>query len=234
MQEFFDVLQVCPLFTGIDRLDWEGMLACLGAHVTRAKKNQVILSEGDPAKYVGIVLSGSVQIVKVDYYGNRSIVARAEPGELFAESFACAGAAELPVSAVADTETAVMLIDCKRILTSCSNACAFHTRMIHNLLRVVALKNLQLNQKIEVTAKRTTREKLMAYLVSQAKQQGTDSFQIPFDRQALADYLQVERSAMSAELGKLRREGVLESKKNQFRLLRELEQSYRNDPHPVT
>ena len=224
MQEYFDVLERCPLFAGIRREDWDGMLACLAPRVVKTKKNQILLSEGDPANYVGIVLAGSVQILKVDYYGNRSIVARAEPGELFGESFACAGAAELPVSVVADTEGAVMLLDCGRITTSCSNACGFHTRMIHNLLRVVALKNLQLNQKIEVTAKRTTRQKLMAYLVSQAKLQGSDSFRIPFDRQELADYLQVERSAMSAELSKLRAEGVLESKKNQFRLLRELEQ----------
>ena len=223
MKEYFAVLEKCPLFTGIDPSDWEGMLACLGAHVTELRKNQAVFAEGDPAGHLGIVLSGIIRIVKEDYYGNRSIVAQAVPGELFAESFACAGAAELPVSVIADSDARVMLIDCGRITVSCSNACAFHSRMIRNLLQIVAQKNLQLNQKIEITAKRTTREKLIAYLLNQAKLHGQDSFTIPYDRQALADYLQVERSAMSAEISKLRAEGILESKKNQFRLLRELE-----------
>ena len=220
MQEFFSVLKKSPLFDGISREDLGGLLDCLGAQVVRAKKSQVLMAEGDPARHLGVVLEGCVQIEKLDFYGNRSIMTQAREGELFAESFACAGAAEMPVSAVATEDTQIMLIDCQRITTGCSNACGFHSRLISNLLQIVATRNLQLNQKIEITAKRTTREKLMAYLMGQAKFHGCDSFYIPFDRQALADYLQVERSAMSAEISKLRAEGVLESKKNHFRLLR--------------
>ena len=195
------------------------MLSCLGARTRSLTKNQIIFQEGDPARDVGIVLSGAVQIVKEDYYGKRSIVARIGPGELFGESFACAGVRALPVSVVASEDSLVAIIDCHRITVSCSNACAFHSRMIFNLLRVVASKNLLFNQKIEITSKRTTREKLMTYLLSQAKLHGSDSFTIPYDRQALADYLGVERSAMSTELGKLRREGVLECDKSWFKLL---------------
>lgn len=195
------------------------MLSCLGARTRSLTKNQIIFQEGDPARDVGIVLSGAVQIVKEDYYGKRSIVARIGPGELFGESFACAGVKALPVSVVASEDSLVAIIDCHRITVSCSNACAFHSRMIFNLLRVVASKNLLFNQKIEITSKRTTREKLMTYLLSQAKLHGSDSFTIPYDRQALADYLGVERSAMSTELGKLRREGVLECDKSWFKLL---------------
>lgn len=221
MQEYFAVLENSPLFSGICREDLGGLLDCLGAQVVQAKKGQMLLAEGDPARYVGIVLDGCVQIEKLDFYGNRSIMTQARAGELFGESFACAGAAEMPVSAVVTEDARAMLIDCRRITTGCSNACGFHSRLISNLLRIVATRNLQLNQKIEITAKRTTREKLMAYLMGQAKFHGSDSFSIPFDRQALADYLQVERSAMSAEISKLRKEGILETKKNYFHLLKQ-------------
>lgn len=219
MQEYLEILQGCPLFAGILPEDMGALLDCLGAQKHGVRKGQQILAEGDPARYVGIVLRGCVQIEKVDYYGNRSILTQASAGEVFAESFACARAAKMPVSAVATENADIVLIPCSRITTGCSNACAFHSRLIANLLEIVAKRNLQLSQKIEITAKRTTREKLMAYLLGQAKLTGSDSFTIPFDRQALADYLQVERSAMSAEISKLRREGILESKKNHFRLL---------------
>lgn len=220
MQKYFEILEGCPLFDGIERQELLALLDCLGANVTEVKKHQTIFSEGDPARYVGIVLAGCVQIEKLDFYGNRSIMTQALPGELFAESFACAGAARMPVSAVATEDSSIMLVECRRITIGCSNACGFHSRLISNLLQIVARRNLQLNQKIEITAKRTTREKLMAYLLAQAKLQGADSFRIPFDRQALADYLQVERSAMSAEISKLRKEGILESTKNHFHLMR--------------
>lgn len=220
MKEFLSVLLACPLFAGIAQEDLGPLLDCLGAQKRLYRKGQSVMAEGDPARYVGVVLAGNVQIEKTDYYGNRSILTQAGAGELFAESFSCAKAARMPVSAVALEDSYVMLIDCCRITTGCSNACGFHSRLIANLLQVVAERNLQLSQKIEITGKRTTREKLMAYLLSRAKLTGSDSFTIPFDRQALADYLQVERSAMSAEISKLRKEGVLESKKNHFRLLR--------------
>lgn len=219
MKEFLPVLEKCALFDGIRKEDLSVMLSCLGARVSRYKKNQIIFAEGDEAKFVGIVLAGSAQIVKEDFHGDRSIVSRVGPGELFAESFACADVAAMPVSVVAAEDCAVMLIDSRRITVSCSNACAFHSKTIYNLLRVVASRNLEFHQKMEITGKRTTREKLMAYLMAQAKQAGSNSFTIPYDRQALADYLQVERSAMSAEISKLRADGILESKRNHFTLL---------------
>lgn len=219
MKEFFSVLADCPLFDSISERDLSSMLNCLGARVSRYQKNQVIFQEGDHAKYVGIVLSGAAQIVREDYYGNRSIVARVEAAELFGESFACAGVLALPVSVVASEECEIMLIDCQRITVSCTSACSFHNRMIFNLLRVVATKNLIFNQKIEIISRRTTREKLVAFLLAQAKLQGSNSFTIPYDRQALADYLGVDRSAMAAEISKLRKDGVIECERSHFVLL---------------
>ena len=214
-----EILTRCVLFEGIDHAELSGLLDCLGARVSSYRRNQAIFSEGDPADYVGIVLSGAAQIEQEDFYGNRSILARIGPGELFGESYACAGMAVLPVNIIAVEDCRVMLIDCRRITTSCSNACGFHNQMIHNLLRVVANKNLIFHQKIEITSRRSTREKLMAYLLHQAKLHGSSEFTIPYDRQALADYLGVERSAMSAEISKLRRDGIIECDKSRFRLL---------------
>lgn len=219
MKEVYPILQDCPLFDGIDGRDLPGMLGCLGAKSSQFKKGQAIFREGDSPIFVGIVLTGSVQLIREDYYGNRSIMAHIGPTQLFGESYAFSGAQTLPVSVVADEDTRILLLDSRRISVCCSNACAFHSRVIFNLLRLVATKNLVLHQKIQITAKRTTREKLMAYLLNQAKLQGSNSFTIPYDRQALADYLEVDRSGLSAEISKLRREGIIECEKSNFRLL---------------
>lgn len=214
-----EILAQCVLFAGIRPEDRGPMLGCLGARTVSAEKNQYIFREGDPANSIGIVLEGSVRIEREDYYGNRSILARIGPAGLFGESFACADVSAFPISAVAAEDCSALLIDSRRIITTCANACGFHNQMIYNMLKVVAGKNLVLTQKIEITSRRTTREKLMAYLLLQAKQHGSNSFTIPYDRQALADYLEVERSALSAEISKLRREGIIESSKSTFRLL---------------
>ena len=219
MKNYLEILKKCPLFAGIDVADLLAMTSCLGADTADFARGDVIFAEGEPARRMGLMLSGSAQIIKTDYFGNRTILTRAEPGELFGESFACAQLAELPVSVVATEDSEVLLMDCQRLLTTCSNSCDFHNKLIFNLLKVVATKNLIFHQKMEITSKRTTREKLMAYLASQAKLRGSSSFTIPFDRQELADYLEVDRSGLSAEISKLRKEGLLECERNRFRLL---------------
>ena len=214
-----DILDRCALFDGIRPEDRQPMLGCLGARVVEAEKNGFIFREGDPANLVGIVLDGCVQMEREDYYGNRSSLARVGAAGMFGESFACADVETFPISAVAVENSRVLLVDSRRITVTCCNACGFHNQMIFNMLKVVANKNLVLNQKIEITSRRTTREKLMAYLLTQAKLHRSDSFTIPYDRQGLADYLEVERSAMSAEISKLRKDGLIECEKNKFRLL---------------
>lgn len=221
MKDYYPVLEQCPLFEGIGMADLSAMLGCIGGRVVPMKKGQYVCREGDPASNVGMVLSGAVRMVREDYYGNRSIVAHIGPAELFGETYACAGIEAIPVNIVADEDGAVLLMDCRRITTTCCSACSFHNRIIFNLLRLVATKNLIFDQKIQVTSKRTTREKLMTYLLTQAKIRGSSSFDIPYDRQELADYLEVDRSGLSAEIGKLRREGILLSEKNRFSLLKE-------------
>lgn len=219
MKDFFDILRECPLFDRIGDESLKEMLGCLNAKERSYKKGDAVFAEGDKAKYLGIVLEGSVQLIRVDYYGNRSILANIEPPQLFGEAFACAGLKSLPVDAVAAADTKILLLDAQRIARPCGNACPCHGQTILNLLHIVAKKNLVLHQKIEITSKRSTREKLMTYLLLQAKNAKSHTFTVPYDRQELADYLEVDRSGLSAEISKLRNEKVLECRRSTFTLL---------------
>lgn len=219
MKKYLEILKKCRLFEGIGEEDLLRMLECLGARVVSFDKKYTVFSEGSPARYVGILLSGSVQVVQVDYYGNRSILSEIRPTQVFAEAFACAGVSALPVSVIANDPCEVMLVDCSHILHTCSNHCAFHQTLIYNLMRDLADKTLLFHQRIEVTSKRTTREKLLAYLTMESRKAQSEVFDVPFDRQELADYLEVDRSGLSAEIGKLKKEGVLKNQKNHFELL---------------
>ena len=218
MEEIFEILSQCPLFSGISREDLSGMLQCLGARSVSYEKGRTVFLEGDPALWVGVVLTGEVQILREDLDGNRSILAAAGPGPLFGGVFACAQLDRLPVTVIASAGSRVLQLACRRIIETCSQSCIFHSQLIHNLLKIVARKNLMLNQKIDFISRRTTREKLMAYLTAQAKAADSRIFSIPYNRQELADYLGVERSAMSAELGKLKKEGTIDFHRNHFTL----------------
>lgn len=220
MEKHFDILRKCKLFDGIENENLAAMLSCLNAKSKLFKKGQIVFSEGEKTEHFGIVLSGAVQIVREDFYGNRSIVTAVTPSQIFGEAFACAGVEVLPVSVVAAENTEVLLINSQRVTAPCTNACSFHSRLIYNLLKIVANKNLIFHKRIEITSKRTTREKLMTYLLMQAKENKSDSFTIPYDRQQLADYLEVDRSGLSSEIGKLRNEGVIKCVKSHFTLLK--------------
>ena len=219
MKKYFEILKKTSLFEQIEENDLDRMLHCLGARVTSFDKKYTVFSEGSPAKYIGILLSGTVQILRMDYYGNRSLLEEVRPGELFGEAFACAEVSSLPISVIASEPSEVMLIESSHILHTCSNNCNFHQRMIFNLMKDLAQKSLRYHRRMEVTSKRTTREKLMAYLMLCSQDADSDSFEIPFDRQELADYLEVDRSGLSAEIGKLKKEGFIENEKSRFRLL---------------
>lgn len=221
MEKYFDLLLQNPLFAGIDLEGLRSLLGCLAAKTESFAKGDPVFMEGDRAGLIGFVLTGSVQIVRDDYYGNRSLLMIAETGEVFGEAYACAGLDAMPVSGYAAQDCKILWLACRKMLTVCTNACIFHNALVQNLLQVVAQKNLILSRKIQFMSRKTTREKLMAYLLDQAKQKGASEFTIPLDRQGLADFLGVERSAMSAELSKLRAMGVLESKGSWFCLLKE-------------
>lgn len=219
MEEYFDLLSGTDLFHGLSRQELSSMLQCLGAKIVDTAKGDPVFLEGDPAGFVGIVLEGCIQVVQEDYFGNRSVLHHSNPGDVFAEAFSFTAAQTMPVSGYAVKNSKCMILSCGRMMTVCSNACSFHNRLVKNLLGLVSRKNRMLNAKIRYMSQKTTREKLMAYLADQAKASGNPEFTIPYDRQALADYLGVERSAMAAEISKLRKEGRLESTGSRFRLL---------------
>lgn len=219
MKKYIDILRKCALFNRIEDENLIKMLNCLGARVEFFDKKYTIFAEGNSAKYIGIMLSGSAQTVQVDYFGNRIILSDITPPEVFGEAFACAEVGAIPVAVIANEPCEVMLIDCSHILHTCSNNCGFHQQLIFNLMKDLAVKAIAFHQRIEITSKRSTREKLLAYLTYQAKKSGSNSFDIPFDRQELADYLEVDRSGLSNEISKLRSEGVLQSHRKHFVLL---------------
>lgn len=208
------------LFDGIEEQEMEMLLSCLAGRRAYYEDGEYILLAGDKPDAVGLVVSGSVFVLSEDFWGNRTILARVERGGLFGEAFSFARVDSLPVNVVASGKAEILFVNCERIITVCPSACEFHNRLIQNMLKILAEKNITLTQKIGHMARRSTREKLLSYLSEQAKRAGTDSFAIPLNRQELADYLAVDRSAMSKELGRLKEEGQISFHKNQFRLLK--------------
>lgn len=219
MKKYLSIIQKSPLFSGISKKELEVMLNCLSPVLAEYDKNQFILRFGESVTSVGLALSGSIHIIKEDFWGNRNIVSYISPGQLFAETYACTQGVTLGVSAVAVEPAVVLFLEVRRILTTCTSACEFHARLIRNLLSALAEKNLMLNDKLTHMVQRSTREKLLSYLSAEALRQGSSSFDIPFNRQQLADYLSVDRSAMSNELCKMRDEGLLSFSRSRFTLM---------------
>ena len=216
MKEFFPVLRSSQLFSGVSEEELTAMLTCLGAEKRSFPKEAFLLRSGDTAESIGLVLSGSVLVIQEDIWGNRNILSRTAPGQTYAAAFACAPSSVSNVSVVTETPTTVLFLNVKRLLTVCPSACAHHSRIIRNLLSDLAGKNLLLNEKLTHIAQRTTRAKLMSYLSAEAQRRGAVEFDIPFSRQQLADFLAVERSGLSLELGKMKKEGLLDYHKEHF------------------
>ncbi len=217
METSYKTLKGNPLFQGVAFDAYEHMLRCLGAKTAAYQKNEVILLCGAAVSHVGLIVSGRAQIVKEDAQGRSEILTGLCAGELFAEVFACAGIVQSPVTVLAMAQTEVLWLNYKKIVSTCATACPFHTRLIENMLKLLAQKNLLLNQKNEILAKQSIREKLLAFFDAQ---RGTaKSFSIPYNREELARYLCVNRSALSYELGRMQKEGLIAFSKNRFKIL---------------
>ena len=212
------LLQKSPLFAGITPEEIERLLHCLGGRVKSYGKGDFIFHAGAVLHQIGLVISGKVQVVKEDYWGNRLIFSSMEQGQLFGESYACLQKEPLEVSIVSATDSQVLFLDLEHALSVCTCACGFHTRLIRNLMTILAKHNLNLTRKVQHLGQKTTREKLLAYLWSISQKEQSEEFDIPYNRQELADYLAVDRSAMSAELSRMKAEGLVEFHKNHFRL----------------
>ena len=208
------------LFRGASPQEAEAMLNCLGAAERGYTKGEQIYHSGDYVTDLGMVLSGSVLIQTDDLWGNTTVLDRIGPGQIFAETYACVPGEPLMVDVVAAEGTQVLFLNVERVLRVCSHTCAHHSKLIRNLLLLSAQKNLNLSRKIFYTSSKTIRGRLLSYLSYQARRNGTPSFTIPFNRQQLADYLNVERSALSNELSKMQRDGLLVVERNRFTLTR--------------
>jgi len=211
-------LESVPLFRDIDRGEISSLFECLTPVRKKYKKDEIIYAAGDTVSYIGIVLSGFVRVVSEDVFGNRSIISGAGPKQMFAESFACARAEALPVSVVSATDSDILFLDYGRVLCRCSSLCTYHAKLIENMLSILAQKNIMLNRKLNIMSRRTIRAKLLAYLAEEVRRQGRCDITLDFDRQELADYLCVDRSALSAELSRLRDEGILDYNRSSFKL----------------
>ena len=219
MKDFLSVICSSQLFSGVTETELTAVLACLDAKKTDFPKEAYLMHTGDTAEAIGLVLSGSVLIIQEDIWGNRNILSRTAPGQTYAAAFACAPNSVSNVSVVTETPTTVLFLNVKRLLTVCPSACAHHSRIIRNLVGTLAHKNLALSRRSLHTGPRTIRARLLSYLGEQARRAGSRSFTIPFDRQQLADYLNVERSALSNELSKMQRDGLLTCRRSSFCLL---------------
>lgn len=213
-------LRRCPLFAGIEQNQLKSLLGCLSAITRQYHKDEFVFLAGNKATAIGLVVSGGVRVLQEDFWGHRMILAHIGPSGLFGEAFSCAGKNVLPVSVATSEPSEIMLLDYRKIVGTCTSACVFHTQMIKNMMRILAEKNILLTEKMEYMSKRTTREKLLSFLSAQSLLAESNIVDIPFNRQDLADYLCVDRSALSRELGAMQSEGLIRFAKSRFELLR--------------
>jgi CRP-like cAMP-binding protein len=218
MKKYSSVLKKTQMFSGVSEEEMSGMLGCLGARMRTYQKGEYVLRQGQHLEDITVLVEGGLLIQKDDYWGNRSILGHISVGEMFGEAYAAPESGPLLNDVVAIEDSAVIFFDVKRILTTCSSACHFHSLVVQNMFFAISEKNRKLVQKLGHMSKRTTRDKLISYLSEEAKRQHSSSFTIPFNRQQLADFLSVDRSAMSNELCRMRDEGLLNFEKNRFEL----------------
>ena len=218
MKEYIPVLKRTSLFAGVGDEEIISMLSCLGARLRSCQKDEYVLRQGEALRDILVLAKGSLYIQKDDYWGNRTILGHIDVGEIFGEAYVAPESGTLLNDVIAVEDSVVFLFDAKRVITTCPSACPFHSLVVQNLFFAISEKNRSLVQKLDYISRRTTREKLLTYLSEEARKQNSPYFTIPFNRQQLADYLSVDRSAMSNELSKMRKEGLLEFERNRFRL----------------
>lgn len=218
MEKYLSVLRGCALFYELSDHEILPMLHCVDAKTQKRDKNEYILRAGGTTNEIGLLAAGAAWIIQEDLWGNRNVMAKLSPGELFAEPFAVIPNSILNVSVVAAEPCDIIKIEITRLMTMCSSACACHNRLIRNLVTIIAQKTLVFNDKITHMSKRKTRDKLLSYLSAESFRQGALSFDIPFNRQQLADFLCVERAAMSVELSTLQKDGLLKTDHSHFEL----------------
>lgn len=213
----------CLLFKNLNEQQLKSMQACFQPMIKQYSKNELILDEYSTIHAIGIVLSGMIQLEQIDIYGNRHIVNILGANEVFLESFVCANVSKMPMQIVALQQSEIMFIDYHHLMNPCSKACSFHTQIIQNLVFILANKNLNFHLKLQIVSKKSTKDKLLAYLNMEARKQNSLKIVIPYDRKQLADYLGVDRSGLSQEISKLVKANKLKSNKHFFEIMKEVD-----------
>lgn len=219
MKKYVSILKRTQLFAGVGDDEIISMLSCLNARLSNFKKGEYVLRQGEHLSDIIVLVEGSLHVQKDDYWGNRSLLSKISVGEMFGEAYVAPESGGVLNDVIAVSDSTIILFDVRRILTTCPTACRFHAMVVKNMFFAISEKNRKLVQKLGHMSKRSTREKLISYLSEEAKRSNSSNFAIPFNRQQLADFLSVDRSAMSNELCKMRDEGLIEFEKNQFKLL---------------
>lgn len=219
-QEIYNLIKTNPLMKNISNDEFTKMIPCMNGTLQSYKKEEAIMMSGDPFTSIGLIIAGDVQIYKEDMNGKQILMTSLSSGDLYGEVFACANIEEIPVSVIAVTDCKIFHLNFQKMMTICSSACVFHSQLIKNMLFLMAKKNLMLNDKIEILSKRTTRERLLYFFYSVSK--GRSKFTLPLNREELAAFLCVDRSAMSAELSKMQKDGYIKYNRNEIELLKHL------------
>lgn len=219
MKKYIQLLKNIRLFSGIDESEITAMLSCLQAEAFTYKKGEYVLRQGEHVENIMVLAEGKLYIQCDDYWGNRSIINMVGVGEMFGEAYAAQESAVFTNDILAVEDSVVIHFNAGKVMTVCSQTCKFHSLVVRNLFLTISEKNRKLMCKLGHMSGRTTREKLISYLSEESRRQGSADFSIPFNRQQLADFLCVDRSAMSNELCKMRNDGMIEFEKNKFRLL---------------
>jgi CRP-like cAMP-binding protein len=215
----YTILKKVKLFQGLSEQELESVLKCLNAKAHIYKKDSIITLNGDKVKDVGVIMSGSIMIIKEDAAGRQNILAHLSESDTFGEVFACAGIKKSPVTVTASAESEVLFVEYRRLITTCNSSCVFHAKIIQNMLQLIAQKSLELNKKIDYLIINSMRQKLVMYMLEQYDIHQNNNFEIPLNRSELADFLNVDRSAMSRELSRMRNDGLVTFCKNKFTLL---------------
>lgn len=218
MEQYIPILKQTRMFAGVVDTEIASMLSCLGARLGTFRKGAYVLRQGERLHEIMVLVEGKLHIQNDDYWGNRSILGQVAVGEIFGEAYVAPKSGALLNDVVAVEDSAVLFFDVNRVMITCPSACRFHALVVQNLFYAISEKNRSLVRKLGHMSKRSTREKLISYLSDEAKKARSANFAIPFNRQQLADFLSVDRSAMSNELCKMRDDGLLEFEKNRFRL----------------
>ncbi len=216
MNKYLEILEKNILFKNVDKKQILVMLGCLEAEKKEYKKGQYIFYEGDEIDKIMILVKGSLLIQKDDYWGNRTIINIIKPGDLFLEAYLAEERIPVLNDIIASVDSEVIYFNVNKIISTCSNACIFHKAIINNFFYAISNKNRKLITRLHHISKRTTRDKLISYLSDEAIKQNSNTIEIPFKRQELADFLALNRSNMTRELSKLKNEGLIDFYKNKF------------------